>query len=276
MLRTKRPVWIARSHATGLAALLLATVFLALPASPVAAQPAFDGPTFELRSFPAETTPSLPLAGTPAVQLVIDDGGAEGVFGLTGSGTRQFLWLNRFESPGPFRLDEIWVLFPSGTDAQTGDAIQLVVYADPDGDPTNGAQLVGTWDEVIQAADGSTFSVYTVSPGLSLGAGSVLIGVVNRYYETGVDPLSTLPASLDTTASQASSFFALWAGDPPEPPDLATASLIDLLDGVTAGNFLIRGFGTEEALLDVPTLGWEGLALLAFALAMAGMLLVRR
>lgn len=251
---------------------------LALPAAPGLAEPADFGLGFEPRSFPSRANPPLPDPGTFPIQLVHDDGMAEGVFGFAGNTARQFLWLNRFTSPGPFRLDEIWVLFPAGMDVPVGGAVQLVVYRDPDGDPSTGAALVASYDEVVQVADGSTFSVYPLDPQptFSGGGGEILIGVVNRFFNTGVDPPPTQPAALDDTVSQDRSYFALWAGDPPDPPDLATATVVDVLDGTISGNFLIRGFGTRSQLIDVPALGGAGLALLAALLGLAGAGLVRR
>ena len=93
--------------------------------------------------------------------------------------------------------------------------------------------------------------------------------MVNRYFETGVDLPPTLPAALDTTVSQDRSYFALWTGDPPNPPDLATASVIDVLDGTTNGNFMIRGFGTASPVVEIPTL--SGFAALLTALLLVGL-----
>jgi len=255
-------------------------VLLALLAVPAAlAEPADFGLIFEPRAFPVRADPPLPDLGALPFQLVIDDGVAEGVFGFSGANARQFLWLNRFANPGRFSLEEIWVLIPSGTNASVGEALQLVVYLDPDGDPANGAQLLGTYDVTIQAVDGATFSIFPLSPRIAIAdGGDILIGAVNRYFQTGVDPPPTQPAALDTTASQNRSYFALWAGDAPDPPDLASATVVDVLDGAVTGNFLIRGFGTQlpVPLEDAPALGGAGLALLAALLGLAGAVLLRR
>ena len=162
-------------------------------------------------------------------------------------------------------------------DVPEGGDVQLAVFLDPDGDPTTGADLLTTYDETIQAADGATFSVYALDPPLNvLDSGDVLIGVINRYYQTGVDPPPTLPAAVDTTLSQNRSYFAIWTVDPPDPPDLASADLIDLLDGAAAGNFMIRGFGRQFGAPFIPTLDGVGLALLAALLSLAGIAVVRR
>ncbi len=235
-----------------------------------------DGPIFVPRDFPGLTGP-LPDPSIFPVQLVLDDDTAEGVFGLSGGSARQFLWFNRFDNPGPFTLEEIWVLFPAGMDVPDGGDVQLAVYLDPDGDPITGAELLATYDRTIQAVDGATFSVYPLDPPLHvLSAGDVLIGVVNRYFQTGGDPPPTLPAALDTTASQDRSYFAVWTVDPPDPPDLASADLIVLLDDPISGNFMIRGFGQPFGVPFIPALDGVGLALLAALLGLAGIAAVRR
>ncbi len=207
------------------------------------------------------------------VELILDDNTAEGVFGLVDASSRQFLWFNQFAvPPGPgFSLAEIQVLFPGGQDVQAGDTIQLVVYRDTDGDPTNGAELLQRIDETVQVVDGETFSRYPVSPPLSISAGGeVLIGVINRYYQTGIDPPDTLPAALDTSMSQSRSWLALWTGDPPEVPDLPADVAVVVLDGNIAGNWMIRGFGNTLSAIEIPSLDAAGLALLTALLALAG------
>jgi hypothetical protein len=69
------------------------------------------------------------------------------VWGVScGSDTaKQFIWLNRFSpapSQFPFNLNEIWVLFDDSegeNNVHTGDAIDLIVFQDSNGDPTDGA-----------------------------------------------------------------------------------------------------------------------------------------
>ena len=157
------------------------------------------------------------------------------------------------------------MLFPSSLDVPLGGDVELAVYLDPDGDPTNGAELLATYDETIQVADGDTFSIYTLDPPVTiLDPGDVLIGVVNRYF-TGPPP--TLPAALDTTASLDSSYFALWSADPPDDPDLSSAILIDVLDDAISGNFMIRGFGRPFGVPIIPTLSQWGLLLLVGLIA---------
>ncbi len=219
-----------------LVCMLLGLVFVA----PAAGEGADSDLDFEPRDFAERASPPLPDPAVFPVQLVVDDDGAEGVFGFGGANARQFLWLNSFTSPGRFFLEEIWVLFPAGADVPVGGDVELAVYVDPDSDPTTGAQLVATYDEMIQVADGDTFSIYPLATPLLVDqSGDVLIGVVNRFFETGVDPPPTRPAALDTTADQGRSYFALWPGDVDDVPDLAGATTI----APEPGNFMIRAFG---------------------------------
>jgi hypothetical protein len=236
--------------------------------------------TFELRPSP-EALPPLPPPAVFPVQLVLDDDQQEGAFGVAGAGgARQFLWFNRFAlPPGGIHLEEIWVLFPGGANMTVGGAVDLVVFQDPDGDPTNGADLVTSFSSTIQAVDDVTFSVYPLpAPTNVTGSGDVLIGVVPRFVVSGVTG-PTSPAALDLTASAGRSWFATWAADPPDPPLLPPDQLItriDDFDPQAAGNWMIRGFGSQPAGVEVPTLGGAGLALLAGLLALAALPLLWR
>jgi hypothetical protein len=226
-------------------------------------------------------------AATPAklapVALVLDDGSREADVGFTGVVAFQFLWFNRFDAPAlpgqGFELEEIQVLFPPGPDVVPGAAVQLVVFTDPDGDPTTGAILLTAFDDVIQVADGTTFSVYPVVPPVVLPAnpGDVLVGVVNRFVVSGVSPPSR-PAALDTTASAGRSWVALWTGDPPDPPSLPSDDILETIDAVEPGNWMIRAAGTPVAApaAEIPSLGGTGLAALAALLALAGAARLRR
>lgn len=223
------------------------------------------------RSEPAiEATPPLPTPAEYPVQLVLDDDTWESLLGVGGSTAEQFLWFNRFASPGPFTLEQIWVLFPAG-ETLAGDDIQLAVYRDTDSDPSNGAELVATYGAEVQVADGNTFSVYdlTASPTEVPGGGEVWIGVINRWVTPGVTPVSA-PATIDTDSDAGASAFATWTGSPPDPPDLATAiSIRQLTNTPGAGNFLIRAFGTAVPTVEVPVLDHAGLALFAVLLTAA-------
>ena len=242
----------------------------------LAALPAFaSGEAFFLhRSGPAtEASPPLPPASQYPVQLVLDDDTWEGILGVGGATADQFLWFNRFASPGPFTLQQIWVLFPQGETA-VGDDIQLAVYRDTDGDPSNGATLLATYSADVLAADGNTFSVYdlTASPLDIESGGEVWIGVINRWVVPGVTPLSA-PATIDTNSNPGLSGFATWTGGlPPDPPELATAASIQNLNSTPgAGTFLIRAFGTAQAIVEVPVLDHAGLVLFAVLLSAAAL-----
>jgi hypothetical protein len=267
-------------HGTGnrlpkhLVQILIVGVTLFAVSSAALADPGIDVVTVELKSFATKAAPPLPDPSVYPVQLVLDDDNAEGVFGLTGGTSRQFLWFNRFANPGRFVLREIWVLFPGPGDVPIGGDVELLVYLDPDGDPANGAQLLGSFPGVVQAANGQDFSIYPLASPLMVNAtGDVLIGVVNRYFTTGVTPPPTVPAALDTTTSQDRSYFALWSGDVPPSPDLASADTVDVLDGQNSGNFMIRGFGV--ILEPVPSLSTWGILVLIALVAVAGVSLAR-
>lgn len=198
-----------------------------------------------------------PLESDLAVSLVLDDGQGEELYGdnLIGNAF-QFLWLNRFTpSEFPLTLNEIWVMFdgPTGR-VNVGDAIDLVVYEDANGDPTDGATWLATFNETVQAVDGS-WSTYTLSTPVALNhPGDVLIGVINRYVSHGFS-LASWPAKLDTTASQDRSWFGSWFLAPPDPANLPPGLSFSLMDGEDAGNWMIRGYGeTSGAPTPMPTL----------------------
>ena len=227
-----------------------------------------------------EAVPPLPPPSTYPVQLLLDDDTSDGAFGVAGQTARQFLWFNRFTPAAGFHLDQVWVLFPSGANMAVGGAVQIAIYEDPDGDPTNGANLIASFNDTIQAADDNTFSIYGV-PGSPVipGGSDLLVGVVPRFITSGVTP-PTFPAAMDTTATQSRSWVAAWTTDPPDPPVLVplpdqTLSLVDVfVPG--GGNFMIRAFGTSQSVTEIPTLGGIGLVALALALVAAGAVLLRR
>ncbi len=231
-------------------------------------------------SWSIERHPSIPAAEVPTsvVELILDDGSREADVGFGTTEAFQFLWLNQFpRAPSQaIDLNEIQVLFPPGPDVTAGNDVQLVVYLDPDSDPTNGAELLFHFIDEIQVVDGTTFSVYPIDPPLRIdGPGDVLIGVVNRWVESGVSPPSR-PAALDTTTSQGRSWVALWTGDPPPDPELPPDLFLDTIDFLEPGNWMIRGSATRTPIVDVPALGPAGLGLLAGLIALAGGWLVGR
>lgn len=278
--RGGRPPGVA---VTALAALVLGLLATAFSARALAAVELPAGLELRHQPQPGELAgPPLPPASVFGVQLVLDDDGVEGTVGVAdASGALQFLWFNRFaQPPGPgFVLEEVWVLFPAGAGVGVGDAIELAVFLDPDGDPATGADLLATFDDTVQAVDGATFSVYPLAAPVTVDEpGDVLIGVVPRFIQTGDPPTS--PAAIDQTASQGRSWLAVWTGAPPDPPALPPDSLLALVDDLgpgLGGNWMIRGFGTELQVLEVPALGGPGLVGLAALLLLAGLVvLIRR
>jgi len=226
-----------------------------------------------------ETTSSLEVTDPPLpsyeVHLILDDDTPDGVFGVGFVSAQQFLWFNRFSNPGPFRLEEIWVLFPAGANMAVGAEVQLVVYLDPDGDPANGADVLATVTETVQAIDGNTFSVYTLaSPITIFDSGDILIGVVDRFVESGVTSPTT-PAAMDTTVSQGRSWLAVWTGDPPDPPVLPSDGIFSLVDVFQSGNWMIRAFGSSAQIPAVPASDWRGLIILILLISTAGFLAAR-
>ncbi len=85
------------------AALILALLgaLLALPAVAAGKPEVNKAPAstpelvFEPRDFPDRADPPLPDPLVFPIQMVLDDDGAEGVFGFSGGTARQFLWFNR-------------------------------------------------------------------------------------------------------------------------------------------------------------------------------------
>jgi hypothetical protein len=214
------------------------------------------------------------------VQLVLDDDTQEGAFGVTsGLNAAQFLWFNRFTvaSGNPVRLEQIWVLFPSGANMTVGAPVQVVVYSDSDGNPANGATLVSSFNTTIQAADGNTFSVYNLAAPLTFnGTGDVLIGVVPRFITPQTTPTS--PAAIDTTTSRGRSWVAIWSANPPDPPQLPPDVLITTIDTLRpgGGNWMIRAFGTQLPLPALPANDTWALTLLAGLAGLGGLLALRR
>jgi hypothetical protein len=223
-----------------------------------------------------------PVPPDYTLQLMIDDDSSEsdlGVVTSNGAG-KQFLWFNQFATTGfPIQIEEIWVLFPPGDNISVGNQVQLVVFSDPDLDPSNGATFIAGYDVTIQVVDGVTFSVYEIDPPLQIDTeGDVLVGVVNRFVTSGVTS-TTQPAAIDTTASQGRSWLAIWNSDPPDPPTLPADGLNDLVDRFEPGNWMIRAFGEAtqpQPLPAIPTMGRAGLVVLVVLLAVAGAIFIRR
>ncbi|MFN7962486.1 MAG: Ig-like domain-containing protein [Thermoanaerobaculia bacterium] len=254
----------------------LAAGLLSLVLSP--AMPAGAAWRYQELTSVANATPPLPPTSLFPVQLLVDDDAADGAVGVAGQGARQFLWFNRFTPGVPFDLQEVWVLFPGGSNMAVGNAVQIAIYQDTDGNPANGAALLSSFNTTVQAVDGNTFSVYSLaSPVAFNGVGDLLIGVIPRFIVSNVTS-PTLPAAIDTSGSQSRSWLASWVNDPPDPPVLMPPpdQQIVLVDTVQAGNWMIRGFGMPPAGLGVPTLDRLGLLLLGTLLFFAALIALRR
>ncbi len=236
-------------------------------------QPVFGSgsePVFKRAPAPVTVEQIAAKLSTPA-QLILDDGSWEGSVGFPG---KQFLWFNQFAlGAGSYELEEVSVLFPSGSGLFAGDAIQIAVWHDPDSDPANGADLLTSFDSTIQSVNGTTFSVYPVAPSVVTPAGgNLLVGVINRYVVGGV-PASTNPAAIDTTSPQGRSWYATWTADPPNPPALPSDDATALIDPFVAGNWMIRADGLLEV-QGIPSQTPLGVLLLVGAIAVGGALLL--
>jgi hypothetical protein len=232
--------------------------------------------SFEPKSFPMKALPPIP---STEVQLVLDDDTADGDFGVNSPNAQQFMWFNQFTPPATgVRVNEIWVLFPpSGTsNVSVGDQVEILVYLDPDGDPTTGATLLRSFSESVQAADGNLFSVYAVAPPLEISdPGDILIGVVDRWVESGVTA-ATRPAAIDVTSSQGRSWLAVWTGDPPPTPTLPADVIFSTVDSYQPGNWMIRAFGDRLIPPGIPSVSGFGLAMFVLLVCMAGVTLLYR
>lgn len=258
---------------------------LALPLAVLAGDspaPSRQGGTvaLTLEAVPASTAAqgAVPVAGPEtAVPLVLDDGGLENSIGLNGGGTtNQFLWFNRFTPAAadyPFDLVQVWVMFEAtaSSNVSVGDALELDIYTDADGNPNTGATWVASFNVTVQAADGTTWSVYQLPTPVTLTgpSGDVLIGVVDRAIESGVTP-DSFPAALDTTATQVRSWVASYAeGDPPAPPVIPSDGLFGTIDSFGfAGNWLVRGYGVKAPTAVSVTSFGSASAALPFALVL--------
>jgi len=181
-----------------------------------------------------------------AITLSVDDGTAENGIGLTGGS--QIIWFNRFTpAPAtyPFSLTQIQALFRAADGIVAGQIVDFHVFTDADGNPGNGAVLVGSLlGQAIPALE--TFQTYNLAAPLLLnGPGDVLIAVVNR---TAGVTAGTFPAAIDQTASQQRSWVGEYGGAVPNPPTLPATGLygeIGALSAALAGNWMVRGLGFQ-------------------------------
>jgi hypothetical protein len=257
---------------------MMSKLALALALAGVSTIPAAAAPFSVFFSPRVETplAPPLPPTSDYPVQLVLDNDVPAGGVGVIGQSARQFLWFNRFSVAGDFRLEQIWVLFAPEADVTVGSAIQLVVYSDSNQNPADGATVLATYDETIQVVDGATFSIYTLPAALDVPAGDVLIGVVPRFIVSNTTPI-VAPARVDSGPSQERSWLAIWNADPPNPPTLPADNTTILLDEQlpgSAGNWLIRGFGTQVPIVEVPV-DARALTFFVLLLTLAGAVTLR-
>lgn len=221
-----------------------------------------------------------PTAPQGALSFTVDDGVGETSIGDAG----QFVWFNRFTpAPAdfPFQINDVQVVL-GATGVTVGDAIQVLVYSDTDGDgdPGTGAVLLGSFDSTVQFNDGVTFNVYTLPAPVRVdGPGDVLIGVVNRASFEGA---GDFPATIDTTATAGRSWVGSYlAGDAPAQPPFPADEQWGTIDSFGfPGNWMVRATGTRIAVLppaaQVPALGTLGLILLGAFLVVATLLVNHR
>jgi hypothetical protein len=92
-----------------------------------------------------------------------------------------------------------------------------------------------------------------------------------------VTPDTVAPAALDTTSSQGRSWFAVWAGDPPDPLALPPDTLLSRIDDIgQPGNWMIRAYG-EAGVPEpgIPAAGAGAVSVLILLIAAAGALVLR-
>lgn len=194
-------------------------------------------------------------SGTPpdGISLQVDSWNTGGSLGAVGAGAgNYFVWLNRFTPDAadyPFTLDSVQTVFVGnlsggGVGAVVGETFDIYVYQDDDNDPSNGATLVGSMQNIAVASPLASLQTITLpGGGFELdGPGDVLIAMVYRGA-TGGSPASNDRSTSDSGRS--------WLGDivdaPPVDPDLAGQNMqlvSDVIAGYTA-NFVIRGHGVN-------------------------------
>lgn len=207
------------------------------------AQPVTENVDRQLQRFQATTR-----AGEP-FELVLDDGVGENALGLTGGG--QFLWFNRFTpSPldFPLTLEQVQVMFgyPGSTGGiNVGELVDIYLFEDADGDPTNGAtHLASLNDQAVQVVDGVTWSTFALAEPVDFtGPGDILVAVVNR---TAGITTGTFPAVVDQSPpSQGRSWIGL--GEVPEDPPQMPMPTFGVIDSfVLAGNWMVRAQGVSN------------------------------
>ncbi len=194
-----------------------------------------DGLHPSLSSSPA-TEAGTPASSVGGQNLILDDGGAEDSIGLTAGGT--FLWLNRFTPPAgdfPMQLQSADVLFTTAGGFPAGSTFDIFVWSDADGNPANGATLVGS-------ATGNTVGVLDVFQTVTFSAPLAITTVGDVLIGARVTALAgEFPAAIDQTALQVRSWAGFGAGAEATPPTLPTATFGTIDSFGLPGNWLIRG-----------------------------------
>ena len=254
-------------------ALLIFLLIASLPLPLIASSPE---PTFEPHRTARDSSPQPVGEPIPELAMVIDDGIAEGDIGVNGTEAFQFMWLNRLSPPAPMFLEQFHVLLPASPNIAPGDPIDLVVYRDVDGDPASGADLLAVFPELVQVADGISFSTYSVTLGEVLNpSDDIYLGVIPRFIESGVTP-PTHPATLDTTDPQGRSWLITWQGDPPASPELPSDDTTVNMDDLSPGNWLIRGFGSPAPVIQIPAATNGGLLLMGLLMLITAVRFLHR
>lgn len=198
--------------------------------------------SFELTPGSRET-----MSGGP-IELVLDDVSV-GVVAL-GIGNEQFLWFNRFTPRThelPFTLTTVEVGFhpsapePGGV-VQVGDEFDVYVWGAPDGNPYGTVNLLASaTGQAVSVVDG--FNEIKIEEGVHVdeSTGDLLIGVVNR---TTRDEYFVIAGDFNATSRYRSWVAAGFPGGiVADPPDLAAAEELSLIDSYIPMNWLIRGYG---------------------------------
>lgn len=220
------------------------TVAVQPPPSPME-DPAIES-TPEQTELDAGNKVLAPMAMTSIYNLILDDGIRDTGYAWSAN---TWTYANLFTPPSadfPFVLEDVRILH-RGTGIDVGELITVSVYADTDGDPdTNNATLLRSLpNEQIQANDGSTFSVYPLSPPLVLnGPGDVVIA----FTKTSPGGEST---AVDTTTPQGHSYLSNDITNPTKWTDPDIPNI----------NWMIRGYGRTAEACDSPqAISWASLS----------------
>lgn len=208
--------------------------------------------------------------GPDVVNYQYDDGAQEDGIGITGAGTYDIIWANRFTVlPGGEFITRIQATYGSPADVRVYDGlpVTVVLYNDPDGGAVSNAILVHQQNAIVQNDNSTTFNNYIV-PSVQV-SNQFLVGIVMRNLPRG----NSFPASIDTTAptTAGASFTGFTTpGNTININNLASfpagqSGFIEVLTGgAIVGNWMVRATG------DIPEPSCLAL------LGLAGLLAIRR